>query len=244
MTGIETYDYPHVDSVVVCGDIHGEFEQLIHTCCVKYRLRDTLVVVAGDCGFGFRGFPYYLNLLYGRHYDRLQRSNVYLAFVRGNHDDPSYFRDKLMFAEHFRAVADYSVLTACGHRILCVGGAVSIDRALRRESVDWWRGEVPVYRREAVEALEAENLYIDTVVTHTAPSFCEFTVPSGHVYGEDLLGDMKLERSVMDVLLERLRHDGHPLRRWYYGHFHHSWNADIGGVRYTMLDIMEMKEIV
>ena len=244
MTGIETYDYPHVDSVVVCGDIHGEFEQLIHTCCVKYGLRDTLVVVAGDCGFGFRGIPYYLNLLYGRHYDRLQRSNVYLAFVRGNHDDPSYFRDKLMSDERFRAVADYSVLTACGHRILCVGGAVSIDRALRTAGQDWWRGEAPVYRREAVEALEAENLYIDTVVTHTAPSFCEFTVPSGHVYGEDLLGDMKLERSVMDVLLERLRHDGHPLRRWYYGHFHHSWNADIDGIRYTMLDIMEMKEIV
>lgn len=244
MTGIETYDYPHVDSVVVCGDIHGEFEQLIHMCCVKYGMRDTLVVVAGDCGFGFRGFPYYLNLLHGRHYDRLERSNVYIAFVRGNHDDPFYFSNRIIFDERFRAVEDYSVLTACGHRILCVGGAVSIDRALRTAGQDWWTDEAPVFSAEAVDSLAVNNIYIDTVVTHTAPSFCEFTLPAGLVNSEDLLCDMQQERLTMDWLLECLRRAGHPLDRWYYGHFHHSWNADIGGVRYTMLDIMEMKEIV
>ena len=34
-----------------------------------------------------------------------------------------------------------------------------------------------------------------------------------------------------------------PPRRWFYGHFHHSWNANINGVDYTMLGIMEMKEL-
>lgn len=47
----------------------------------------------------------------------------------------------------------------------------------------------------------------------------------------------------MDGLLDCLRHDGHPLRRWFYGHFHHSWNAEIDGIRYTMLRELEMKEL-
>lgn len=42
---------------------------------------------------------------------------------------------------------------------------------------------------------------------------------------------------------EALRYDRHPLRHWFYGHFHHSWNAEINGVNYTMLGIMEMKEL-
>ena len=47
----------------------------------------------------------------------------------------------------------------------------------------------------------------------------------------------------MDGLLKRLCHDGHSLLRWYYEHFHRSWNAEIDGIDYTMLGIMEMKEL-
>ena len=164
-----------------------------------------------------------------------------VLYVRGNHDDPFYFSNRIIFDERFRAVEDYSVLTACGHRILCVGGAVSIDRALRTAGQDWWTDEAPVFSAEAVDSLAVNNIYIDTVVTHTAPSFCEFTLPAGSVNSEDLLRDMQQERLTMDRLLGALLRDHHPLRRWYYGHFHQSWNADIDGIRYTMLGIKEMK---
>ena len=36
----------------------------------------------------------------------------------------------------------------------------------------------------------------------------------------------------------------HPLRYWYYGHFHQSWHAEIDGVQYNMLDCMELREII
>lgn len=35
----------------------------------------------------------------------------------------------------------------------------------------------------------------------------------------------------------------HPLRYWFYGHFHQSWHAEIDGVLYNMLDIMELREL-
>ena len=33
-----------------------------------------------------------------------------------------------------------------------------------------------------------------------------------------------------------------PLPRWFYGHFHQTWHLKIEGVRYNMIDIMELRE--
>ena len=239
---IHHYDYPTAKSVVVCGDIHGEFEKLVYQCCVRYKMRDTLVIVAGDCGFGFKYPAYDIDFYYSRNMSRIMDANNYIAFVRGNHDNPWYFDGEHVGYERFRAVPDYSVITACGHQILCVGGAVSIDRDQRTAGKDWWEDEKPVFNIGCLNLIYAGYFMIDTVVTHTAPSFCEFTMPSMR-FEHSLLIDMQEERRVMDDLLERLRHDGHPLRHWFYGHFHHSWNAEIDGINYTMLGIMEMKEL-
>ena len=54
---------------------------------------------------------------------------------------------------------------------------------------------------------------------------------------------MKSERQVMDKLLAYLKMKNHPLRHWFYGHFHQSWYQEIDGVQYNMLDIMELREL-
>ena len=63
---------------------------------------------------------------------------------------------------------------------------------------------------------------IDTVVTHTAPSFCELSSKSGlanmSIRDEDLLAHVKHERQVMDKLLDYLKSRNHPLSHWCYGH--------------------------
>ncbi len=46
-------DFPKAKGIVVSGDIHGEFTKLVYKCCVQYGMTDTVVIVAGDCGFGF-----------------------------------------------------------------------------------------------------------------------------------------------------------------------------------------------
>lgn len=241
--GIRHYDYPSVKSIVICGDIHGEFEKMVYQICMRYKMCDTLIIVAGDCGFGFKYPAYYIDLYFSSSMTRLMDANNYIAFVRGNHDNPWYFDGEQVGYEHFRAVPDYSVLTACGHQILCVGGAVSIDRYQRTQGKDWWADESPVFMPETLSAIRREGYHIDTVVTHTAPSFCEFTMVPRIVDSERLLDDMQHERLVMDSILAMLAIGDHPLRHWFYGHFHHSWYAEIDGVQYTMLNIMEMKEL-
>ena len=61
--------------------------------------------------------------------------------------------------------------------------------------------------------------------------------------GDDLLDDVKRERKVMDDLYAYLYSKSHPLRQWFYGHFHQSWHCEIDGVQFNMLDCMELREI-
>lgn len=187
---IHEYTFSEAKSVIVSGDIHGDFNLFVNKVCVQYQIRDAVVVVAGDCGFGFEQKGYYDNIVH-KNAKRMNECNNWIVFIRGNHDNPAYFDGKAFNHKRFLAVPDYAVLKACDHTILCVGGAISIDRSYRRGAWEqnvrrqrggidngpfaknyYWDGEVPVYDPIALENISAK-CSIDTVITHTAPSFCE-----------------------------------------------------------------------
>lgn len=80
--------------------------------------------------------------------------------------------------ERWQTIPDYTILQACNHNILCVGGAISIDRQMRLQWMDirpereaYWIDEAPVYNPMALDSLSEQGVKIDTVVSHTAPSF-------------------------------------------------------------------------
>ena len=253
------YDFPDAKGIVVSGDVHGDFNQLVFKCCIQYGMTDTLIIVAGDCGFGFEKQGYYENV-YRRNRERLSKANNRILFVRGNHDNPAYFNEFPIKQSCWMTIPDYAVVRACGHVILCVGGAVSVDRYYRISDLQYhlpnqdeplarniyWRNECPVFDVDKLDEIN-EYFAIDTVITHTAPSFCELISKNGlanwAIYDEDLVDDVKRERKVMDQLLDYLKSKGHPLRHWYYGHFHQSWHQEIDGVQYNMLDIMELRDL-
>lgn len=241
-----------VTNVVVCGDIHGAFETMVYKLCVRHSMNNTLLIVAGDCGFGFEK-PAAYDMLYNKVADRLKKRNNYVAFVRGNHDDPAYFNEERITYKRWRTVPDYTVISAAGHNILCVGGAISVDRSLRKdrqlthpykETNIYWDDEAPVFNPEAIESL---SVPIDIVVTHTAPSFCEMQDHTSlWEWAQDdktLMEDVAKERSTMDDIYKALKEKGEPLNQWFYGHFHQSWSSVIEGVRFKMLDIEEFYEI-
>lgn len=87
---IYTLSFPKAKSVLVSGDIHGEFNQLVFKLCVQYSVRDTLLIVAGDCGFGFDS-PGYYDEMVKKNSRRMSEANNWIVFVRGNHDNPAYF---------------------------------------------------------------------------------------------------------------------------------------------------------
>ena len=59
MKEVYNLSFPEAKSIVVSGDIHGDFNLLVHKLCVQYQMKDTVLVVAGDCGFGFEKKAYY-----------------------------------------------------------------------------------------------------------------------------------------------------------------------------------------
>lgn len=253
-----TYEFTDAKGIVVAGDIHGDFKALVYKCCIQYQMTDTLIIVAGDCGFGFQRPGYYEDL-YMQLSGRLSKANNWLVFVRGNHDNPAYFDGHQVNYKRWKAVPDYSVIKACGHTILCVGGAVTMERTWRESSpyhhfhpVDpfqrdlYWPDEVPVYDEAKLEAI-SKDYAVDVVITHTAPSFCEpkekSTLWQWSAEDVTLHRDVKKERKVLDDICTFLKENGHFLEHWFYGHFHESWHNEIEGVRYNMLDIMEVKEL-
>lgn len=252
------YDYPDAKRIVVSGDIHGDYTQLVFKACVSKKMTDTLIVVAGDCGFGFNKPGYYENI-YNKCRDRLAKANNWLVFVRGNHDNPAYFDGKQVNYARWKAVPDYSVLKACSHTILCVGGAVTMERTWRESSEYhhfhpanplqpdlYWSAEVPVYDQARLEAI-TDACAIDTVITHSAPSFCvpneKRTLAQWTAEDPLLPADVKRERETMDSIFVYLKEHSHPLQHWFYGHFHECWHSEIEGVHYQLLDIMQLKEV-
>ena len=243
--------------VVVCGDIHGEFETLVYNLKIN-NITDSLIIVAGDCGFGFHKASYY-DMLYKRLAPKLRTQGNIIFFVRGNHDDPAYFDGKIFAKKYMRCVADYTVVSVAGHNILCVGGAISIDREPRLREMElnrilrkdkqplYWKDEAPVFLPDEIKELTQSGIKIDTVVTHTAPDFCEKRSKSGFTEGAKLdphlLNDIALERLSMTSLYDELIENDHILQKWFYGHFHETVCTLVNSIIFVMLSIGQLEKI-
>ena len=77
------FEYPEAKSVVVCGDIHGDFHTLANKMCKQYQMTDTLLIVAGDCGFGFDK-PVYYEQVYNKDADRFRLWSQHSMHWRGH----------------------------------------------------------------------------------------------------------------------------------------------------------------
>lgn len=120
------------------------------------------------------------------------------------------------------------------------------SRRLYSGIASYWADETPIYDKEKLDSI-SQNLKVDTVITHTAPSFCELISKGGltewATLNLDIPSDCAKERETIDQIFNHLKSAGHSVSHWYYGHFHQSWNSEIDGVLFSMLDIMEFKEI-
>jgi len=111
------------------GDIHGNFN-LINQYIKMYDLKDAHIIQVGDFGVGFNTFEKEKRLLQMTH-DVLVKNNVMVWAIRGNHDYKPYFDNDPFEFTNIKLVKDYTVLNLEGKNILCIGGAVSVDRMLR-----------------------------------------------------------------------------------------------------------------
>ena len=221
--------------IVFMGDHHGAWRSLLYTI-ERRNLSNCLLISVGDCGIGFEPEDYTIELVTKLN-NKFKQRNIYFKAIRGNHDNPSYFKKgRIIELSNFELLEDYSIIKNNGAVIQLIGGAISTDRTGRKEGTSYWQDEGIVFNEELCKE-------VDILVTHTAPSYC---FPQGfneivHRWAEQdktLLDELTAERGIMDKILNICRPKLHL-----YGHFHSSYNEEIFGCRHRLLGIEEMFEL-
>lgn len=245
-------------------ETYGEFK-IINVTINRYNLDNCAIVICGDIGIGFEKEEYY-NQTFKHLTKTLQKRNIHLYMFRGNHDNKDYFDGKHFIEfEYIHIIPDYSIIMSPTRNILCIGGATSIDRTWRKNNMEklqikymkhhncgwdeaeknaqqlYWENEPIIFDKEALDEIDKSRIKIDTICTHTAPTFCQPLIKNG-IEGwlevDDKLGeDLENERKTCDDILFYLVHNEHPIKYWYYGHFHFSNVEIIDDIKYTLLDM-------
>ncbi len=233
----------------ICGDIHGELSGLVRNA-VNRGISCADILVVGDFGAGF-GRPKSMDVAYGKVRAALEKNDICIYTIRGNHDDPAFFDGKHDF-ERLHFLPDHCIIELCGKRIYPVGGAVSADidmvdplthksRRMINESLIkfgsskrvWWPDEAPV------PIVEGFPSAVDIVVSHEAP--LSFDPPLVQVdYVRDVTWQKIVEsRKYLDYVLSQVK----PAL-WFYGHYHCRYEGNYQNTLYCCLDIAEMTRVV
>lgn len=232
--------------ILVCGDIHGKYNEVLNFIN-KYNIENTAIIIAGDFGIGFKHPLAEISLL-KKFNEKLKKSNTTVFVVRGNHDDPSYFYYDKYNTTNIKFVSDYSVLNINDINILCVGGAVSIDRTSRKKYTegcgrDWWIDENFKLDLEKIKTLKN----IDIVITHSSPNFAYPYIKKDFdewaEKDEFLKNDVESERNDITNLYNTLI-EKNDIKRWYYAHFHTHHEMYYDNTQFVCLSINDFKEMV
>lgn len=225
--------------MILLGDIHGDFQTVVHFARKNEGLDPLYLIQVGDFGAGFHS-TFVEDMEYMN--EELKNNNVTLYVIRGNHDDPKFFNGEYEWS-NLKLLKDYTVLTIEGKRILLVGGAISIDRIQRRENVSWWKDEVFDFKPELLEAYEG----IDVVITHSSPNFVfpqtfNNLVMSFAAYDDKLIDDLTAERERFNEMYEILIKKN-KIKDWFYGHFHTTRSEVYENTRFSVLGINHFHEL-
>lgn len=237
---------------IFTGDIHGEFKTFVYIICHNIDFENCNIFVLGDIGVGFNKSEYYKTLFKKINY-KLKSKNIYLFFIRGNHDDPSFFNSSDYSLSNLIFVDDYDVVKTYKHNILCVGGAISIDRSDRWKwdkktqkiiPDGYWKDE---YVKNIPDNFEdfINEIDIDIMCSHCAPNFIEYSysdINEKYINNDkNLLDDIKNNQGILDDLFEK--HLKNRIKKWYYGHYHKNRFTVVNDIDFICLDRLRNNKI-
>jgi len=228
--------------ILFLGDTHGSLSTFFYYC-KKFKLKDKIVFHVGDFGAGFYKNCEQLLIDYN---NKLNKYDIIMYVIRGNHDNPKYFKGNHIFS-HLKLMPDYTTININDRRFLLVGGAISVDRYIRktdfirRGNISWWKDEVFILNKRKLTKYKN----ITDVITHTAPNIVPPFGPlpsfikAQTIYDPYLISELNIEREKLSEMYEILIKKN-KINNWYYGHFHHSEKYKLNEVNFTLLDVNEL----
>lgn len=218
--------------IYVTGDYHGGIERAKLDAGLfaagRTLTRDDCVIICGDFGMPWTGSNDETGQL-----DWLNAQPWTTLFVDGNHECFSYYFEQPEETWHGGRVHRFEswpnivhlmrgqVFELEGSRVFTMGGATSMDRAMRIEGLSWFGEELPDAQEydEARHNLDRVGWNVDYVLTHTCANRhlkrALYPDPNWQCVQTDALTDF------FEDLEERLTY-----RRWYFGHFHRDRDVD------------------
>jgi len=232
--------------IVYIGDTHGNVQECLDKQFAR-GITDALFILLGDngCGFTHFGIDIWDDKNREEWSKQLEDYRCELVALRGNHDNPEYFKHiNTVGVTHL--IPDYTVIECAGKNILVIGGGISIDRSNRRQGISYWANEITPYDEFQLEQIIDSYDEIHTVCTHDAPTFCKpeevgKMVLSWCFWDKDLLEDVETNRTKLtDIYYKLATVYSHSLRTWYYGHFHNDYKTSFGKVWFFGMGIMSV----
>lgn len=238
------------DHLFFLGDIHGEWDE-IYKFFNNTKLVKVALIQVGDFAIGYKSLTYERNAIIKMN-EFLEEYYSSLFIIRGNHDNPEFFRGDKFGQPRIHFLQDYTILTlninSEQKNIFCLGGAVSIDRKPRQEGLGgWWFDEV-VNTTTNMSVLN-KITDINIIVTHTSPDFAppfvfnhivELYCKNDVTLKADLIGERSRLTSMIDYLIGLNKK---TLTHAFYGHFHYSDVSYYKDVKFTLLGINEFVHI-
>lgn len=233
--------------MICLGDLHGNFQHLIYTLS-KGSLDNTNVIQVGDFGIGFLTAEKDIHNLHIIN-EALKIHNCKLYILRGNHDDPSYFKGDLKNnlndeLSNIVLIEDYEVHEIEGENVFFVGGGISIDRKVRTLNKSYWKDEAVKLNGKKMNEIKKKykGKKIDIIITHSAPMWCNPKGINDPIVRDWCSNDLELSKdlieeredlaTIFDEMNEEFKFKFHI-----YGHFHKSYGEKIVDCQHIVLGI-------
>lgn len=225
--------------IIAIGDLHGSLRRALD-------FPKQTIIQVGDLGVGFKSPSKQLREL-ELFNNSLKKKDIMMYAIRGNHDDPVYWKGDLELS-NLKLVPDYSVLKMEDQNILFMGGAISVDRVLRKTNVDYWKEEGFQYDEEKLTEVVRQVGGIDVVISHSCPEFCYPVGDKVSIVSEfanldvNLIAELRAERAELARAYNVIAHYNKP-KAWYYGHYHRNNVEYINDTKFVCLGIGEETKI-
>lgn len=204
--------------VMLAGDWHGNLDWATVTFDAAAASACPVILQLGDFGLWPGREEQWLDQVE----DLARTREVSLTWVDGNHEHHDWLeglgRGLVQLRPHVTWASRGSRWAWSGVRFGALGGAVSVDRFLRRPGVNWWPQEM--VSQSDVERLGEEPL--DVLATHASPMQLGPRLRLPESIGRDV-------RTVSDLVAEAARRTG--ARLVVHGHHHVRHSSETGSYR-------------
>lgn len=198
--------------VAILGDIHGETRYLDWALEHAVNAGAEMMIQVGDFGFNYND-TFLHNIV-----NVTRKHQIPLYAIRGNHDDFSWFTQRVQLGRYVTLIPDGTIMTIGKKRVAFLGGAVSIDRDFREENVSWWKEER--VSPHVINAWMYDEVKADVLISHDSPLLPD-KLP-GILLPPDIKKDCEEDRHFVRMAAEVLEPDV-----IYHGHYHVRHQKDL-----------------